>query len=196
MNKKQLEIKLSKLTPLSSLNVNLEQYQLEGTLAAELLWNAFSRGDIEGKTVIDFGCGNGILGVGALLLGAKKVLFLDIDEKALAVSKKNSEGKGIYLHLDISLFKEKVDTVLMNPPFGVQKRKADKVFLEQAMKFSDVIYSIHKIESKTFIQKLATEHHFFVQEILERDFLIKKTYSFHKKKTYPVPIGIWSIRKA
>ena len=40
-------------------------------------------------TVIDVGCGSGILGISASKLGAKKVIMTDIDECAIEASKKN-----------------------------------------------------------------------------------------------------------
>ncbi len=82
----------------------------------------------------------------------------------------------------------------MNPPFGVQTRKADKPFLEQAMKTSKTIYSIHKTESKQFIATLAKEHHFLIENVLERKLFLKKTYSFHTHNNHPVNVGIWILR--
>jgi ribosomal protein L11 methyltransferase len=46
---------------------------------------------IEGKQVVDIGCGSGILSVGACLLGAKNVLAIDIDPIAVEVAKENRE---------------------------------------------------------------------------------------------------------
>ncbi len=195
MNKKQLEIHLSKLIPVAKPTLSLEQYPSPSDLAAELLWKAFLNGDIENKIVADFGCGNGILGCGALLLGAKKVYFVDIDERCLILSKKNSLNKGIYLCQDIQDFDMKVDTVLMNPPFGVQNRKADKPFLQKAMNQATSIYSIHKIESESFLKKITQENGFSIQELLKRTFVLKASYSFHTKKQHPVSVGIWILRK-
>ncbi len=195
MNKKELAIKLSTLKTPETFTIKLEQYQLEGELAAELLWKAFLNGDIKNKLIADFGCGNGILGTGALLLNAKNVYFIDTDKKMITLAKENSKNKGIYLTSDIRSFEKNVDTVLMNPPFGVQERKADKIFLEKAMTHSSTIYSLHKIESKPFIKKITEEYNFHIEEILERNFLLKKTYPFHKKNKYLVKIGIWILRK-
>lgn len=47
--------------------------------------------DITGKTVIDFGCGSGILAVAAVLLGAKEAHAIDIDPQALVATKDNAE---------------------------------------------------------------------------------------------------------
>jgi ribosomal protein L11 methyltransferase len=47
--------------------------------------------DLQGKVVIDYGCGSGILGVAALLLGASHVHAIDIDKQALTASQYNAE---------------------------------------------------------------------------------------------------------
>lgn len=44
-----------------------------------------------GKSMLDLGCGSGILGLVGLLYGAKDVLLVDIDEDAVAVSRENAE---------------------------------------------------------------------------------------------------------
>lgn len=45
--------------------------------------------DFEGKDIVDYGCGSGILGIAALLLGAKKVTGIDIDPQALTATHEN-----------------------------------------------------------------------------------------------------------
>ena len=73
----------------------------------------------------------------------------------------------------------KFDTVLQNPPFGVQKRTADRRFLEKALKVADAVYSLHnhpvtdkrlltklkvsggqplQVEASPFLQKFVEEH--------------------------------------
>jgi ribosomal protein L11 methyltransferase len=47
--------------------------------------------DVKGKTVIDYGCGSGILAVAALLLGAKQVHAVDIDPQAITATLANAE---------------------------------------------------------------------------------------------------------
>ncbi|HLC85807.1 MAG TPA: METTL5 family protein [Candidatus Nanoarchaeia archaeon] len=198
MNKKKLAIELSELQLLKTLNIKLEQYQTESEIAAELLWKAYTDCNIENKNVADFGCGNGILGTGALLLGAKKVYFIDKDENALQVCRINTSKfkNATYLLGNIRDFDRKADTVVMNPPFGVKNRKADKEFLLKAFETAENIYSIHKIESRNFIDKISEENNFIVKEIIERKLLIKRTYKFHKKEKYYVNVGIWHLKRA
>ena len=198
MDKKQLSILLSKLRPLESLDINLEQYQSEGELAADILWKAFLNNDIKDKVIADLGCGNGIFGIGSLILGAKKVYFVDLDKKSIKIAKENCKSLGLKSHfliVDIKDFNKKVDTAIMNPPFGVQKEHSDRPFLEKALETSSTIYSIHKIESKKFIEKIASNKKFVVKEIYKYKFLIKQTYKFHKQKSHYVDVGCWCLKK-
>src|SRR3989338_1171022 len=119
-SKKQLEIVLSKLKPLMIPRVRLEQYPTPSDIAAEVLWTAFMNNDIKNKIIADLGCGNGILGIGALLLGAKKVYFVDVCD--LEIAKKNAYKLNLknafFIQKDVREFKQRVDCVIENPPFG------------------------------------------------------------------------------
>lgn len=48
-----------------------------------------------GEEVIDYGCGSGILGIAALLLGAGRVRAVDIDPQALLATRENAARNGI-----------------------------------------------------------------------------------------------------
>jgi ribosomal protein L11 methyltransferase len=50
---------------------------------------------LEGITILDYGCGSGILGVAALLLGAEQALGVDIDPQALLASSDNAQRNGL-----------------------------------------------------------------------------------------------------
>jgi ribosomal protein L11 methyltransferase len=51
--------------------------------------------NLDGLTVIDYGCGSGILGIAALLLGAKKVIAIDNDPQALTATRDNAQRNNI-----------------------------------------------------------------------------------------------------
>ncbi len=70
------------------------------TTAACLEWLASN--DIKNKSVIDFGCGSGILALAAVKLGAEKVYAVDIDPQALQATKENAKRNGIINHLVIA----------------------------------------------------------------------------------------------
>lgn len=54
-----------------------------------------SRTDVNGRTVLDVGCGSGILGIAALRLGAGKCDFIDIDPLAAEAAKANLDCNGM-----------------------------------------------------------------------------------------------------
>ncbi len=197
MDKKQIAIKLSKLKNLNCKNAGLEQYQTDSELAAEITWNSYIDGNIKNKTVADLGCGNGIIGNAALILRAKKVYFIDKDKNAVETCmENNSDYKNAeFICDDVTKFSKRVDTVLMNPPFGVRERKADKTFLLKAFEIAREIYSIHKTGSERFIETVASENGFSVKSVIPKNFIIKKIYKFHKRDNYTVKVGIWHISK-
>lgn len=59
--------------------------------------------DLTGKTVVDFGCGSGILAIAALKLGAAKVIGIDIDPQAILASKDNAERNGVAGQIELYL---------------------------------------------------------------------------------------------
>ena len=59
--------------------------------------------DLKDKIVIDYGCGSGILGVAALLLGAKKVYATDIDPQAVLATEQNAELNNVRENLFVGL---------------------------------------------------------------------------------------------
>ncbi|MBW8190085.1 50S ribosomal protein L11 methyltransferase [Neiella marina] len=59
--------------------------------------------DLVGKTVIDYGCGSGILAVAALKLGAARVIGIDIDPQAIQASQANAERNQVADRLALHL---------------------------------------------------------------------------------------------
>ncbi|MEP7705944.1 50S ribosomal protein L11 methyltransferase [Paraglaciecola sp. 25GB23A] len=74
--------------------------------------------DLQDSTVVDFGCGSGILGIAALKLGAKRVVGIDIDPQAILASQDNANrnhvGEQIELYLPADQPNLQADVVLAN----------------------------------------------------------------------------------
>ena len=92
--------------------------------------------DIEGKTILDMGCGTGILGIFASMLGARKVTAIDIDEWAFKGTIENAKLNKVtnlkVQHGDASLLdKESYDLILAN----IQKN----VILQDIEKYVSVL---------------------------------------------------------
>jgi len=202
-SKSGLAIVLSKVKGFENPKVSAEQYITDSEVAASVLWEAFMSGDIKSESIIaDFGCGTGILGIGALILGAKQVFFIDSDAEVVEIAKKNLEkvkseglieGVAIFINSDITEFDKRIDVVIENPPFGVKVRHADKVFLEKAMDCAPVIWSLHKSESKKFISALSDDKGFEVSKEIQFDFPLKSTMEFHKRSIHRINVSAFRL---
>ena len=187
MKKKELEIILQGVYPYSRPKANLEQYLTPAEIAADILYIAFQFGDIEDKKVVDLGCGTGIFSTGAIIIGAKEVVGIEIDEDAIELAKKYSKENKLeidFISEDIENVNLKCDTVLMNPPFGAQKSnvKADRKFIEKAFQISNVIYSIHLSKTIQFIDKMVNSLDGKIDFAKDYSFKIKHIFDFHSKK--------------
>ncbi|MBS3165612.1 methyltransferase [Candidatus Woesearchaeota archaeon] len=202
-SKKDLEVELSKLKNFESPSFELEQYATPSHIAAEWIWNMALKGEIAGRVILDAACGPGILGIGLLLMGAKKIFFVDKDQKALTICIENYNkikgeydvGKAEFIHQDISLFDQQVDIVVQNPPFGTKNEHIDKVFLEKAFSVAPLVYSMHKYTTAKFVEAISKDFGFTITDLWRYEFPIKAVFKFHEKPVVKVDVGLWRMEK-
>ncbi len=60
-----------------------------------LCLKALTKTDLTGKTLLDVGCGSGILSIGGVLLGAESAFGCDIDQLAVEVARRNAALNGL-----------------------------------------------------------------------------------------------------
>ncbi len=197
MKLKHLEITLQRIGGYYHPRAALEQYQTPAPLAARLLYHALMKGDIEGKTVCDLGCGTGVLAIGAALLGADCVKGVDSDPDAVRCAKENAAQLGVHVEFIVTDVRDPAlpgrigscDTVIMNPPFGAQKAHADRPFVDLALCIAPVSYSIFNAGSIKFIETYIAQR----AEIDERVggvFPIQRTFSFHTHDVQEIEVEI------
>ncbi|MEM7821558.1 MAG: METTL5 family protein [Candidatus Aenigmatarchaeota archaeon] len=204
MDKKSLAIILSKLKEPKSPKPSLEQYTIPGDLAAEILNLAYLHGDIKDKDVFDFGTGSGRLAIGASLLGAKSVVGIDIDKVVLKTAVENKREIGLerenlfFVCCDIEKWNSKADTILQNPPFGIQTIHADRVFLKKALECGEKIYSLHRggyKKTREFLIKFVEENGGFVRNVIKFKFALPYTFKFHKKPIVRYDVDLYVIER-
>jgi putative methylase len=222
IRKLDLERFLSKVKPHPSPNVNLEQYTLSESTAATMLYlAAYTYGDIVGKRVLDLGCGTGRLALAAAFLGAESVAGVDIDRTAVKVAAENSFTVGLkdkvdWIAGDIDAVASKFDTVVQNPPFGVQKRNADRRFIEKALELGNAVYSLHnhpvtdkrlivqlrsgggqplQVEASPFIQRFVEERGGRVEAVYALLLVIPHMFDFHTKAKREIAIDLYVIKR-
>lgn len=205
MSKQELAVILSKLKGFDNPDPNAEQYMTDSEVAAGLLWDAFMANDIKGKSICDLGCGTGILGIGALILGADRVIFVDKDNRAIQLAEHNlrlvedHNPRGMesaeFFNIDICEFFTPTDAVIMNPPFGTRDKGADVRFLERAMQLSKVVYTIHKASTKDYLLKLIADKGWNVTYQKEVEMPLKNTMGHHEKRIQRVQVICLGLKK-
>ncbi|MEM2234600.1 MAG: METTL5 family protein [Desulfurococcaceae archaeon] len=206
MDKAKLELFLETTPDISMPKEYLEQYSTPSTIASKVLWEAYMRGDIVDKTVGDFGCGSLKLTFGALSLGARRAIGIDIDCSILNDSKEVLANCGEYWKTllvcsDVrSISLVNVDTIVMNPPFGVKKRNRglDMAFLKKALETANNVYTIHKhsFGEEALVKAISEVTGFKIVYAEKALFPIKMTYRHHRRKVYRVAVDIYGLRRA
>ena len=222
VRKLDLEIALSKIRPNSSPKIYLEQYTIDTKAAASVLhMAAYSYPDIIGKRVADLGCGTGRLAIGAVLLGAKAAVGVDIDRTAIEAALMHSRMLRVndrtqWVTGKLTAIRGKFDTILQNPPFGIQWRKADQVFLKKALEIGGRVYSLHKhVTSKGLVEKALREGGDqilpgtpspFLKRLIKSQggrivavytFLmtIPRMFAFHRREKHEFPVDLYVIER-
>lgn len=219
IRKLDLELFLGSLDAQPNPQWQLEQYTTPEAIAANMLYlAAYGNGDIVGKRVLDLGCGTGRLGLGAAFLGASEVVGVDVDASAIETGEQNAAKVSLpiqLIHADISNVQGHFDTVLMNPPFGVQQREADRPFLVKALEVADSVYSLHnhpevderlikmlkssggmvQVQPNQFLERFIAKHGCTVEAVYSMLMTIPKMFDFHKKLKHDFVIDLYVIKK-
>ena len=201
MKIRKLAMNLSKLEQHLSKNIDLEQYSIDGELAAKWLSDLVAFGDLKkGCKVSDLGAGNGILGIGALLLGSEKVIFIESDPKACETINRNISLLGLQnrsevrnIHIEQSNIPVlDTDIIITNPPWGRQKEKADKPFLQSIMDNHTAAHILHYYRA-THISNFFLNKGWKVEKYGEADFSLPATYDHHNRQRDKTRAGFWRV---
>ncbi|TXT59492.1 MAG: Ribosomal protein L11 methyltransferase [Promethearchaeota archaeon] len=211
ISKKDLIALIQETEPFRNPKIDLEQYTIDAKCAIDIIYIAgVEFDDIRDQIILDFGTGTGRLSLSAALFNPKKVISVDIDINALKILRKNvnllnlkNEIEPIcadisQFEVDISYLKDtKKITTIMNPPFGVQKKRADRIFLTKAFSLSDVIYSIHVDNEKVtkFISRFAMKHGWRVDFIFPFNMVLVRSFWFHTKKRKAIDVNLFRFIK-
>jgi len=201
--RKELELFLQSLRPHPEPRPSLEQYTIPAEAASEVLFIAeYRHHDVGARTVADLGCGTGRLALGSAYLGAELAVGVDLDRRALETAKRNAAAssqrrKVQWILSDVTSIVGKVDTVIQNPPFGVQRKGADRAFVAKALEIGNVVYSLHKSgeKNRAFIKRLTEKHGGTVTEIHQFEFEIPQMFMFHRKRKHLVRVDLFRMIK-
>ena len=200
--KSRLARRLQNVAGFADPRVELEQYRTPSELAAHLVHTADLQGDIAGQTVLDLGCGTGMLTLAAGFRGPDRVVGVDIDPAALSTARKNASRVDpptpvAWVRADATRPGLCADgaTVLANPPFGAQdgNRHADRRFLETAARLADVSYTVHNAGSQSFLEAFAADHGGRVTHAYAAAFDLPRSFDFHEDDRRTIDVEVVRI---
>ncbi len=196
--KKHLEMRLQSIPSHPKPKVGLEQYTTPSVIASDLIWNAYSRGDVEDRDIVDLGCGTGIFAIGSALMGANSAVGVDVDEDSIALAQEVKDKLKLdnlnFIVSDINDFDESLnaDTVFQNPPFGSQRNAdsgQDLRFIQKAIELAcDVLYSFHMQSTEEFLINYYADNGLEITHVFRYEFPIPKIYDFHTKEKQNVDV--------
>ncbi|KAG1168027.1 hypothetical protein G6F70_009292 [Rhizopus microsporus] len=206
MKLKELESILQDCEVFDEPKIQYEQYPTTPHLAARMLYTADTvYNDIEDKAVGDFGSGCGILSIAANILGAVYSVGFDIDPDAIRIAQENCEQFDVavdfvntdLIQANLERFQGKLDTIIMNPPFGTKNNKGiDMLMLKKAIDTATTsVYSLHKTSTREHIMKKAQEWGVSFEVVAEMKFDVPMMYKFHKKKNVEIAVDFLRFEK-
>ncbi len=219
IRKLDLERFLTKIAPQPSPQARLEQYTITEPVASTMLYlAAYANSDVVGKSVLDLGCGTGRLSLGAAYLGAQTVVGVDIDKRAIETANENARKLCLRERVqwvigDIQSVAGHFDTVLQNPPFGVQTREADRAFLVKALESGSSVYSLHnhpetddrlikqlkasggflQVQPSPFLERFVAKHDGAVKVVYAMLMTIPRLFDFHTKLKHDFVVDLYVI---
>lgn len=190
MRKRDLADALAAIPDFDAPRADLEQYRTPPAVAADLLWEANEDGHIKGRGVLDLGCGTGMLSHAAHLLGAS-VAGLDVDPNALEIARRHTPGE--FVEASVADCQLAADTVIMNPPFGAQKKGADRAFYVAAARAvkeaNGHVWFLQQPVNERFLHAIHKELGMRIERVLTWDYPIESRFDFHTQGVATVPVG-------
>ena len=200
MKASDLTKRLAALEGFAAPDPALEQVATPTSAAVTLLGRALGAGDLAGRSVADLGAGTGLLAIGAALLGAERVVAVESDAAAIDIARRNATSASAsvtFVHRSVDGFRDPVDTVVMNPPFGAQRRHADRPFWETALDIArGRVYAFALSSSRTFIARRAVARRARVASTERVPWELPYTFPHHRKRRVDLPVDLWVIAPA
>tara|TARA_B100001750_G_scaffold247366_1_gene272866 strand:- start:3953 stop:4579 length:627 start_codon:yes stop_codon:yes gene_type:complete len=203
---RHLAMALSQLPKHPQQSPALEQYVTEGDFAARWIAAISECGDLtETTNVVDLGAGNGVLGIGLLMAGAASATLIEIDGDATEAARMGLNNLGMeematIITEDVSTLENwptdiECELLIMNPPWGFQKARADRPFLDLAFSSpASVIHLLHAADAK-HPEAMGRDAGWKSEIILEGRIRLPAQYEHHKRAMSESAVKCWRFTR-
>ncbi|MGC9112425.1 MAG: METTL5 family protein [Acidilobus sp.] len=192
---------------IESPSVKLEQYTTPAELVLAMLKVPLFKGLIEDATVADLGSGTCRIAIASLLLGARRAIAVDYDYRFGSICKLSAEKLGVSEGLAFvsawiaeysgPLRQGLIDLVIMNPPFGVWRRGADREFLEYAMSLNArEIVALVKSGNLEFHAGLAKARGYSFNFLGTHEFPIPAAMPHHRSRIRRIKVDLVELSRS
>ncbi len=174
---------------------DLEQYATPPELAADLVLAARADGWLEGARVLDLGAGTGRLGIAAALAGAARVDAVEIDARLVEIGREAVRDLPVEFHVgDVSDWNEGSDLVIMNPPFGAQRRHADRPFWTAALRLAGTAVQGFALRaSREFVESRVRETGARIERVVPIEWPLEATMPHHRRGRTTTEVDRWDL---
>jgi len=197
MRREELVRRLQSVPLPPSPSAPLEQVVTPAEAAADLLAALDRHVGLESRSVLDLGSGTGRLAIGAALLGAHPVTAVEVDARLVPIARAAARAvhANVTFHVsDVIDWDRGAEVVVMNAPFGAQRRHADRPFWDRAFSLAErAIGAFASSASRTFIARLALDRGAHVIEVEPVPWNLPRTFPHHRAAKVRLAVDRWVL---
>ena len=99
-----------------------------------------------------------------------------------------------WVRADVQDWSRVADCVVMNPPFGAQRRHADRPFWERALALARrAVYAFALADSRSFIAGQAVARGARIEETRPVAWRLPRTFAHHRARSVALPVDLWVL---
>jgi putative methylase len=197
VRREELVRRIQAVAPPPNPAARLEQVATPSEAAADLLTAIDRHVGLAGRSVLDLGCGTGRIAIGAALLGAAPVVGVEVDATLLPHARAAARAAKVAVEFrerDVGQWTEGAEIVVMNPPFGAQRKHADRPFWDRALTLASLsVVAFSSATSRTFIARLALDRGAHVVEVEPVPWDLRRTFPHHRAASVRLAVDRWLI---
>lgn len=163
--------------------------------AADLVLTAKADGLLDGATVLDLGSGTGSLAIAAALAGAARVTGVEIEDGLADIARAAAGDLPVEIRVgEVGDWRDPADLVIMNPPFGAQRRHADRPFWHAAFRLARRgICAFSLRSSRGFVDALARSNGARARRVVALEWPLAATLAHHRRRSVSLEVDRWDL---